>query len=254
MIVTLQTQGLHTLEQVRAFMAGNAPVSFTLTDAVSARVWMTEPLRRFGYGTLSRSDKGLLRRYLTKITGLSRAQMTRRIAEFLACGAIKDRRRAPVVSFVRRYTVEYIRLLAKMDVLHHTLSGPATKKLIERAHQVFGDVRFEQLAGISVSHLYNLRGSRPYLNKRRHWTKTNPTGVPIGQRRAPQLPSYISIDKRTSRRPGRCQRRVSHQRGRLCDADAACGDVRKDQRGLFAAGHPAVTGRISVCHSGISLG
>jgi IS30 family transposase len=116
MIVTLQTQGLHTLEQVRAFMAGNAPVSFTLTDAVSARVWMTEPLRRFGYGTLSRSDKGLLRRYLTKITGLSRAQMTRRIAEFLACGAIKDRRRAPVVSFVRRYTVEYIRLLAKMDV------------------------------------------------------------------------------------------------------------------------------------------
>ena len=86
MIVTLQMQGLHTLEQVRAFMAGNAPVSFTLTDAVSARVWMTEPLRRFGYRTLSRSDKGLLRRYLTKITGLSRAQMTRRIAEFLACG------------------------------------------------------------------------------------------------------------------------------------------------------------------------
>ena len=58
MIVTLQTQGLHTLEQVRGFMAGNAPVSFTLTDAVSARVWMTEALRRFGYGTLSRSDKG----------------------------------------------------------------------------------------------------------------------------------------------------------------------------------------------------
>ena len=116
MIVTLQTQGLHTLEQVRGFMAGNAPVSFTLTDAVSARVWMTEALRRFGYGTLSRSDKGLLRRYLTKITGLSRAQMTRRIAEFLECGAIKDRRRAPVVPFVRHYTAEDIRLLAKMDV------------------------------------------------------------------------------------------------------------------------------------------
>ena len=30
--------------------------------------------------------------------------------------AIKDRRRAPVVPFVRRCTVEYIRLLAKMDV------------------------------------------------------------------------------------------------------------------------------------------
>ena len=68
---------------------------------------------------------------------------------------------------------------------------------MERAHQVFGDVRFERLAGISVSHLYNLRGSRPYLNKRRHWTKTNPTGIPIGQRCAPQpkgLPGYIRID------------------------------------------------------------
>ncbi len=59
------------------------------------------------------------------------------------------------------------------------------------------NVRFERLAGISVSHLYNLRASRPYQHKRRHWTKTNPTGLPIGKRRAPQpngMPGYIRID------------------------------------------------------------
>ena len=42
-----------------------------------------------------------------------------------------------------------------------------------------------------------LRGSRPYQNKRRHWTKTNPTAAPIGTRRAPQpggKPGYIRID------------------------------------------------------------
>ncbi len=32
MIVTLQTAGLQTLAQVRAFVEGNAPVSFTLTE------------------------------------------------------------------------------------------------------------------------------------------------------------------------------------------------------------------------------
>jgi transposase InsO family protein len=90
-----------------------------------------------------------------------------------------------------------VALLAETDVLHSTLSGPATKKLMERAYRVFGDPRYERLAGIAVSHLYNLRGSQPYQRKRRHWTKTNPTAAPIGIRRAPQpcgVPGYIRID------------------------------------------------------------
>lgn len=67
---------------------------------------------------------------------------------------------------------------------------------MERALLVFGDERFD-LAGISIAHLYNLRGEKQYQNKRRHWTKTRPTGLPIGQRRAPQpngMPGYIRID------------------------------------------------------------
>lgn len=51
-------------------------------------------------------------------------------------------------------------LLAEVDTLHGTLSGPATKKPMERAFHVFGDARFERLAGISVAHLHNLRGSK----------------------------------------------------------------------------------------------
>src|SRR3990167_9135936 len=66
-----------------------------------------------------------------------------------------------------RNTAADVALLAEMDTLHSTLSGPATKKLMERAYLVFGDPRYERLAGISVSHLYNLRGSKPYQSKRR---------------------------------------------------------------------------------------
>lgn len=68
---------------------------------------------------------------------------------------------------------------------------------MERAFLVFDDVRFERLASISVSHLYNLRGGKQYQIKRRHWTKTRPTAIPIGQRRAPQpngSSGYIRID------------------------------------------------------------
>ena len=92
----------------------------------------------------------------------------------------------PSTAFPVRFTATDVALLADMDALHGTVSGPATKKLMERACLLFGDARFERLEGISVSHLYNLRGGTQYQRTRRHWTTTRPTGVPIGQRRAPQ--------------------------------------------------------------------
>jgi hypothetical protein len=44
-------------------------------------------------------------------------------------------------------------LLAHTDSLHGTLSGPATKKLMERARSLFGDPHYERLTAISVAHL-----------------------------------------------------------------------------------------------------
>ncbi len=83
-------------------------------------------------------------------------------------GKLSKRHSAPKHGFTGRFTATDVALLAEMDVLHSILSGPATKKLMERAYQMFGDARFERLAGISVSHLYNLRGGKQYQNKRRH--------------------------------------------------------------------------------------
>lgn len=197
MIVTLQTQGLQTLEQVRAFVAGSVPVSFTLSDPASAHAWMTEALRRFTYRTRPRADKGVLRQYLAKVTGLSRAQITRRIAEYLAHGAIRDRRQAPASPFVRRYTPDDIRLLAEMDALHGTLSGTTTRKLCERAFTVYGDGRYERLAGISNGHLYNLRRCQSYQAVRGSFDKTRPARINIGERRKPfpcGCPGYLRVD------------------------------------------------------------
>ena len=103
-----------------------------------------------------KADKGLIRRFLNKVTGLSRAQVTRLLHQHRTTGAIADRRR-PRHPFPRRYTKADIGLLAEVDALHGTLSGPATRKLCVRALQLFGDRRFERLAAISNGHLYNLR-------------------------------------------------------------------------------------------------
>lgn len=127
MIVTLQTHALQILEQIRAFVAGSEPISFTLADRSSAHAWMTGTLKRFGYASASRAERGLLRRYLAKVTGLSRAQITRRIAQF------QDRHTAPAAPFAARYTDADILLLAELDALHGTLSGTITRKPCERA-------------------------------------------------------------------------------------------------------------------------
>lgn len=197
MIVTLQTAGLQTLAQVRAFVEGNEPVSFTLTDRTAAHLWMTETLKQFRYPHCTRADKGLLRRYLAKVTGLSRAQVTRAITQFCLTGVIEDRRRTPAKPFARRYTAEDIRLLAETDALHGTLSGPATRKLCARMDQVFGDARFERLARISNGHLYNLRQHKTYGLKRGAFDKTRPVRIQIGERRKPTpdgQPGYLRIN------------------------------------------------------------
>ncbi len=195
--MTLHTQGLQTLAQVRTFVSGVDPISFTLTDRLAAYGWMADTLKRFHYVSCARADKGVLRQYLLKVTGFSRAQVARCISQFTGGGHIKDRRRAPAVPFIRRYTPEDIRLLAEMDALHGTLSGTTTRKLCERAFKVHGEASYERLAGISNGHLYNLRQHKTYQAKRGSFDKTRPTKVHIGERRKPfpnGCPGYLRVD------------------------------------------------------------
>ena len=197
MVIDMEEARLQTLAQVKALLDGTTEVAFRVPKTERYR-FIERVLKRFGYAPHSRADKGILLRYIERMTGLSRQQVTRLVQQYRRDGKLTKRQvSAPMHGFTRRFTVTDVALLAEMDVLHSTLSGPATKKLMERALLVFGDARFERLAGISVSHLYNLRGGKQYQNKRRHWTKTRSTGVPISQRRAPQpkgAPGYIRID------------------------------------------------------------
>ena len=151
----------------------------------------------WGTARLQRPDKGVVMRYLRCTTGYSHAQVKRLVRRALDGEALVKRYAVPLHGFARKFTAVDVALLAETDALHGTLSGPATKCLMQRAVTVFGDTRYERLATISVAHLYNLRHARGYEVRRRHWTKTKGHAVPIAERRAPapdNRPGFLRID------------------------------------------------------------
>ena len=68
---------LSTFDEIEAFLAGTEAVEFTFTDAAGRYAWVQATLIRFGYAKLGRRQKGLLGRYLRRVTGYSRQQLTR---------------------------------------------------------------------------------------------------------------------------------------------------------------------------------
>ena len=198
MIVAMQTEGLKTLGQVRGFVEGNAGVEFELPDRESAYGFVRRTLVQFGYHGLGKGEKGVVRAYVRKVTGLSRAQVTRLIWQHRETGRVEDRRgQGPAVPFERRYRASDIDLLAEVDAALGQMSGPATRSLMRRQYEVFNDERFERLAGLSNGHLYNLRRSRSYRCRRTTFTHTRPTPVAIGERSKPRpngRPGYIRVD------------------------------------------------------------
>jgi transposase InsO family protein len=193
----MNINALTTMAQLEEFLAGIQPVAFSvLSTKDECYQWIQATLIQFEYLTLSKPHKGLVRRYLEKISGYSRQQLTRLIHQYRQTGRVTRRQRT-VQGFARRYTAEDIRLLAAMDERHDTPCGPAIKKLCERASQLFGEAEYERLAVISVGHLYNLRKSNQYRQQRRVVKKTRPTRSNIGERRKPHpggQPGFLRID------------------------------------------------------------
>jgi len=198
MVIDMNETKLTTIGQIREFLTGTADVYWTPGDDDKARyAFIRNVLSRFNYPRLRRPDKGVIRAYLAHTSGYSRAQLARLIRQYLDCGRVVQRYAKPEAGFARIYTEADVRLLAEIDTLHSTLSGPATKKLMERACHVFGDARYQRLATISVAHLYNLRKRSGYQRRRQQWTQTRPVSIAIGQRRAPapnNQPGYLRVD------------------------------------------------------------
>jgi len=196
LIVRLEANQELSLEQIQAFLRASDAVGFEGRNREEVYGWVNRVLDQQGYSQLNRSGRGLVRRYVEKMTGLSRAQTTRLISPYLrgepVCMKATRRHR-----FASRYGLADISLLAAVDGAHEVLSGPATQKILQREFYDYGDQRYRRLAQISVAHLYRLRKSTAYRRERIGYEKTKPTSVSIGERRAPQpegRPGYLRVD------------------------------------------------------------
>ena len=99
--------------------------------------------------------------------------------------------------FATRYTTADVELLAYVDKAHGNLSGPATRRILEREYTEYGQAAYQRLAAISVAQLYRLRNSAAYRKRNTSYQPTRPTPIPIGERRKPQphgTPGYLRID------------------------------------------------------------
>ena len=126
-----------SLEQIRAFMAASEEIRFKGRNRKEIYNWVRQTAVEQQYHVQGKAGKGLLRSYIAKMTGLSRAQVTRLIGQYLATGKVEEkeyrRRRFPSL-----YTRRDIELLAEVDEAHETLSGPATQKILYREfHEIW---------------------------------------------------------------------------------------------------------------------
>ena len=185
-----------SLEQIRAFIKGSEGIGFSGEDRGEVYRWLDGLLCRHEYWNRPREEKGLPRVYAGKMTGLSRAQITRLIARYLKERKVAGRRYRRH-RFGTRYTLGDVELLAAVDEAHETLSGSATRRILEREFTTYKQRAYVRLAGISVAHLYNLRKRREYREKRLRYEKTKGTGIGIGERRRPRpegRPGYLRVD------------------------------------------------------------
>ena len=191
----MNTQLINTLEQVENLLRQTTAIEPGWESKDECYQWIETTVRHFKYRSSNKVEKGIIRQYLALASGYSRAQITRLIRQYLVQGSLKRQQRT-TNGFPSRYTKTDIRLLAETDRLHDGLNGAAIKKICERAYQR-DDSRYQRLAAISVSHLYNLRQSRTYKAVRQHKSVTKPVQRAIGQRRKPQpdgQPGFIRID------------------------------------------------------------
>ncbi len=121
-------------EQIREFLKSSQGIEFAGCGRNEKYPWVEGVLKAQDYGKLSKGERGVVRAYVEKVTGMSTSQTTRLIRAFLDHGVVKT---APYQRhrFRTQYTPEDIALLAEVDRAHERLSGPATRRILQREYE-----------------------------------------------------------------------------------------------------------------------
>lgn len=199
MTIQMNDSQLTSLIQIESFL--NSSSAFVFERKIKTQeetyTWIEGILVKFSYITAKKKHKGIIRKYIKKFTGYSRAQVTRLIEKYVKHGyvRIKEYNRH---KFNRIYSDEDIRLLAHADEIHDYPNGAALKKIFKRMGCLYKCSEYVKLSGISVTQIYNFRHhSAIYRRLAKRYEKTKPVVVNIGERRKPEpngIPGYLRVD------------------------------------------------------------
>ncbi len=197
MQVTMQHAERLTLAEMREFLSVSNNLSFADTGRKQIYGLVEGVLHSQKYLVLAKKDKGIVRRYLVKISGLSVAQITRLIARWRERGVVQPRasRRH---RFPRRYTADDISFCWPRPMPPTKASRPRPCVASSSANRGLRQGRLLTIGfDLGASQIDNLRRARAYREHHVHHTKTGASGVSIGERRKPEergQPGYLRVD------------------------------------------------------------
>src|SRR5260370_41314371 len=145
MQIRMQNGETLTQEQIQEFLKGSRPIEFAGQNRTDLYEFVQRVLVAQEFAVQGKKERGTIRAYLNKVTGLSEPQMTRLIRQYRQEGAGEwatyCRRR-----FATKYTSRDVALFAEVDRAHGWLSGPATLPVLKRQHEQLRQGKYAPLA------------------------------------------------------------------------------------------------------------
>ena len=159
--------------------------------------WIGGTLGKFRYFGLVKKERGVVIKYLAKVTKLSCSHLKKLIGRKKEVGMLRIITDARHV-FPTRYEPSDIARLIETDNAHGRISGEATRRIIEREYLIFGKDEYERISHLSVAHLYRFRkNSRQYNSQVLFIEKTRATNRNIAIRKKPETlgkPGFLRVD------------------------------------------------------------
>lgn len=91
----MNIKDLNSIEQLEQFLTGSQSVAFLVASSTDESYQgIQRTLVKFRYPSLNKRSKGVVVRFLVKITGYSRQQITRLIKQYRDTGKIERQQRA----------------------------------------------------------------------------------------------------------------------------------------------------------------
>ncbi len=197
MVIKMKDLNMRDIKAVKEFLEKTKDVNFEKRNRRDAYEWIEGSLKKFNYLTLRKKDKTIIKRYIEKMIGYSKRQVTNLITKFRETGEIKQEEYERH-KFERKYLGKDIRLLADTTEIHDYLNGAAVKRILQREAKIYGKEEYKNISEISVSHMYNLRKTVTFQRAVTFYKGTKKRrNVSIGKRIKPESngkPGYIRVD------------------------------------------------------------